>query len=294
MYLDSCLIDSRPSCAFFLLINHICFDSVTIPARSFHMSSARERSEKVLEELKEKNPYFEKYASKIATVQQSSPEEFLSRLDSVEKEKKKPKFGPSKSERDYSELLKPKVSLTTEATRDSSHRKLSDIMRLELIEDKSADDIKHLWLEYHKDKDVITAAIPVEQFNLMMARAKQYPVFILPIPRSQGYEFIMLQFAANTVHFTPLLNYQVHKENAPECLNMTMFTECSDKGIVLMRGEYDTKVLNAQEAQCLANQVQLYYSQNNESKVHLLETFTKSPDKFKHMDIIEELNNLKI
>uniref|UniRef100_A0A182MQW6 ATP synthase mitochondrial F1 complex assembly factor 1 n=1 Tax=Anopheles culicifacies TaxID=139723 RepID=A0A182MQW6_9DIPT len=219
------------------------------------MSSIRERSEKVLEEMKEKNPYFEKYANKIAAVQQSSPEEFLSRLDSVEKEKQKPKFGPSEVDRDYSELLKPKSPLTTEATRDVSHRKLSDIMRIELVEDKSADDIMHL---------------------------------------CQGYEFIMLQFAANTVHFTPLLNYQVHKENAPECLNMTMFTECSDKGIVLMRGEYDSKVLNAQEAQCLANQVQLYYSQNNESKVHLLETFTKNPDQFKHMDIIDELNNLKI
>uniref|UniRef100_A0A182QD06 ATP synthase mitochondrial F1 complex assembly factor 1 n=1 Tax=Anopheles farauti TaxID=69004 RepID=A0A182QD06_9DIPT len=262
--------------------------------RNFQMSSARERSEKVLEELKDKNPYFEKYASKIAAVQQSSPEEFLSRLDHVEKEKQKPKFGPAEPQRDYSELLQPKVPLGTEATRDTSHRKLSDIMRLELIEDKSADDIKHLWLEYHKNKDVITAAIPVDQFNLMMKRAKQYPVFIFPIPRSQGYEFIMLQFAANTVHFTPLLNYQVHKENAPECLNITMFTECSDKGIVLMRGEYDTKVINAQEAQCLANQVQLYYSQNNETKLKLLETFTKSPDKFKHMDIIEELNNLKM
>uniref|UniRef100_A0A182KAT8 ATP synthase mitochondrial F1 complex assembly factor 1 n=1 Tax=Anopheles christyi TaxID=43041 RepID=A0A182KAT8_9DIPT len=172
------------------------------------MSSAREQSEKVMEELKEKNPYFEKYAGKIAAVQQSSPEEFLSRLDNVDKEKKKPKFGPSETQRDYSELLKPKAPLGTEASRDVSHRKLSDIMRLELVEDKSADDIKHLWLEYHKEKDVITAAIPVDQFNLMMARAKQYPVFILPIPRSEGYEFIMLQFASNTVHFTPLLNYQ--------------------------------------------------------------------------------------
>ncbi|EAA10556.3 AGAP004641-PA [Anopheles gambiae str. PEST] len=262
--------------------------------RSFHMSSARERSEKVLEELKGKNPYFEKYASKIAAVQQNSPEEFLSRLDNVDKEKKKPKFGLAEVQRDYSELLKPKAPLGTEASRDITHRKLSDVMRLELIEDKSADDIKHLWLEYHRDKDVITAAIPVDQFNQMMECAKQYPVFILPIPRSEGYEFIMLQFAANTIHFTPLLNYQVHKENAPECLNITMFTECSDKGIILMRGEYDTKVINAQEAQCLANQVQLYYCQKNVSKLHLLETFTRHPDKFKHMDIIEELNNLKI
>lgn len=59
------------------------------------MSSARARSEKVMTELKEKNPYFEKYSKKIAAVQQESPEEFLSRLEKVEEVKKKPKFGPS-------------------------------------------------------------------------------------------------------------------------------------------------------------------------------------------------------
>ncbi|XP_052865308.1 ATP synthase mitochondrial F1 complex assembly factor 1 [Anopheles cruzii] len=262
--------------------------------RGFRMSSARERSEKVLENMKESNPFFEKYANKIASVQQRSPEDFLDRLNSVEKEQKKSKFGPSEVQRDYSELLRPKEALEKNATRNDTHRKLSDIMRLELLDDKSGDDIKHLWLEYHKNKDVVTASIPVEQHQLMMTRAKEHPVFILPVPRSQGYEFVMLQFSANTIHFTPLITYQVHKEDAPECLNITFYTEYVDKGIVLMRGEYDTKVINAQEAQCLVNQLQLYYSQQNETKLQLLETFTKHPDQFKHMDVIEELNNLKI
>lgn len=61
-----------------------------------------------------------------------------------------------------------------------------------------------------------------------------------------------------------------------------------------MRGEYDSNVISGQEAQCLANQLQLYYTQNNPKKVELLETFTKSPDKFKHMDVIKELENLQI
>lgn len=61
-----------------------------------------------------------------------------------------------------------------------------------------------------------------------------------------------------------------------------------------MRGEYDTKVLTAQEAQCLANQLQLYYTQNNPKKLEILETFTKSPDQFKHIDVIKELENLQI
>lgn len=62
---------------------------------NFRMSSARERSEKVMTELKEKNPYFDKYSKKIAAVQQESPEEFLNRLEKVEQEKKKPKFEPT-------------------------------------------------------------------------------------------------------------------------------------------------------------------------------------------------------
>lgn len=50
------------------------------------------RAEKVVEELKN-NPYYEKYAQKIASLQQTSPEEFLSRIEANEKAKNKPKFG---------------------------------------------------------------------------------------------------------------------------------------------------------------------------------------------------------
>lgn len=36
-----------------------------------------------------------------------------------------------------------------------------------------------------------------------------------------------------------LIELQVHKENAPECLTMVHYTELTEKGIILMRGEYD-------------------------------------------------------
>lgn len=58
-------------------------------SRNFRMS-AKLRAEEALEEMKKKNPYFEKYATKIAALQQTSPEEFLNRLDSAnEKPQKK-------------------------------------------------------------------------------------------------------------------------------------------------------------------------------------------------------------
>lgn len=262
--------------------------------RSFRMT-ARQRSEKVLEQLKESNPYFGKYAQKIAAVQKSSPEEFLAKLESVKKEKAKGNVGASEPARDYSGLLSPKAPLGAKPEEDAAYKKLSDIMKLDLVEQRSVEEIKQIWLEYHQGKEVISAAIPVEQYDLMMERAKKYPIFILPIPRSQGYEFMLLQFFANTIHFTPLINYQVHKENAPECLNVAMYAELKEsKGLVLMRGEYDSKVINGKEAQCLANQLQMYYSMQNESKLKLLDLFTNKPDQFKHMDVINELNNLKL
>lgn len=57
--------------------------------RGFQMSASR-KAEEMMKELQEKNPYYEKYAKKIADLQKTNPEEFLQRVESVE-EKSKPK-----------------------------------------------------------------------------------------------------------------------------------------------------------------------------------------------------------
>lgn len=116
--------------------------------------------------------------------------------------------------RNYSELLNPKPSLSGQSGTLSSElpfKKLNDIMKVEMLQDKTADEIKEIWLQYHKQKDVLVATIPTETFTTLTERSKEYPLFILPLPRSQGFEFFLLQFAGNTVHFTPLLCYQVNK-----------------------------------------------------------------------------------
>lgn len=50
--------------------------------------SAKLRAEEALQEMKATNPYFDKYAAKIAALQQKSPEELLNRLESVKKTEK--------------------------------------------------------------------------------------------------------------------------------------------------------------------------------------------------------------
>lgn len=149
------------------------------------------------------NPYFEKYAQKLAKIEKEAPEKLVERL---EKQKEKAKKAEPKP-RDYSELMNPKPAAPSKA--EIPYKRIEDIMKMELMENKTVEEIKLIWMEYHKQKDVIAAVIPVESFEKLMENAKKYPIFIFPIPRTQGYEFIMFQFAANTVHFTPLLCYQV-------------------------------------------------------------------------------------
>ena len=88
----------------------------------------------------------------------------------------------------------------------------------------------------------------------------------MPLPRKEGYEFVVVQFSGNEAHFTTLINFQAFHENAPECLNMIHYEELAEtKGIksilkivkqqviflssffridiVLMVGEFDKNVL---------------------------------------------------
>lgn len=177
----------------------------------------------------------------------------------------------------------------------AKEQRLDSIMKVDLIKDKSKEEIIEIWNEYHKHKDCICGTMTPEQYDKMFTRGKQYSTFLLPLPREQGYEFIMCQFYGLEVHMTPLLWYQTHKENAPECLTMIHYTELKDnKGVVLMRGEFDTKLLQVQEAQCLANELQLYYCNDNEQRLQLLETFTHKPNEFKHMDLIAQLETISL
>jgi len=254
------------------------------------MTTPRKMQE-ILEDLKG-NPYYDKYAQKIAQIQKTAPEEFESRVEKVYE--RKTKTVELSKERQYSQLLKPKEKLnnTQVQTKEIS---LDKVLKIDLIKEKSPDEIKAIWAEYHLQKDCIAATIPSEDFAKLEENSLKHPTFLFPLPRSQGYEFIMCQFESNTVHFTPLLYFQVHKANAPECLTITHFKEFKDdKGIVLMRGEYDKNIIDAKEAQCLANELQIYYIQNDEEKRKLLEVFTYQPDSFDHMDLVKQISNISL
>ncbi|XP_077981740.1 ATP synthase mitochondrial F1 complex assembly factor 1-like [Glandiceps talaboti] len=242
----------------------------------------------------EGNPYYSKYSAKIEEMRRTNPEEFKTRFEQKENRKKaSAKVNDAAADR-LRAAREGKPSMSSSSSR-STQKTLDSVMKLELIQDKTTEEITQIWKDYHSQKDCIAAAIPSRNYEKIHERSQKYPMFLYLLPRKQGYEFILGQFDNHNCHFTSLINYQAYGENSPVLLTMIHYTELQkNKGIVLMQGELDTNTLQVHEAQFLGNQIQMYYGSDDQSKLNLLDNFNNHPENFKHTDLIQELESTKV
>ncbi|KAJ1822795.1 hypothetical protein LPJ56_000618 [Coemansia sp. RSA 2599] len=167
---------------------------------------------------------------------------------------------------------------------------LDQIMRLDLLEPKDAEEIGHIWNQYHATKNTISAAIPIETYRGLLEVARKNPLFVLPLPRDEGVEFFFLQFDHHQVHFTSLIEYKTNTVNARPYLTLTHYTDLAEsKGVVLMRGELDSEcnLIDTQNAQYLALQMQQFYVTGGPEKRAILENFNQRPELFNYQELID-------
>ncbi|XP_067893033.1 ATP synthase mitochondrial F1 complex assembly factor 1 isoform X2 [Heterodontus francisci] len=159
-----------------------------------------------------------------------------------------------------------------------------------MVKEKSPDEIGQIWNQYFALKNTISAVIPGATFDLMHSRLKKCPTFLYALPRQAGYEFFVGQWSATELHFSSLINIQSLGENSPSQLIIYHYPDLQkEKGIVLLTAEIDTTFLDVQEAQCLANEAQLFYATDCQRIFNLVETFNHKPSDFKHMSVIAEI-----
>ncbi|KAG0235326.1 ATP11 protein-domain-containing protein [Mortierella sp. GBAus27b] len=174
---------------------------------------------------------------------------------------------------------------------ESSSPSLDKIMKLELLNDLSVEDISKIWIQKHMDQeDTISAVVPADTYKKMLSRSKEYPMFLLPLSHNDGVEFYLMQFAFHQVIFTSLLEYKTHGSNARPFLTLTHYPELIDsKGIVLMNGSIlsSPRVLTLDQAQVLTFGLQQYYVSDNKERLQLLQDFHKRPEQFSHEKLIE-------
>ncbi|MCJ8737703.1 hypothetical protein PDJAM_G00027120 [Pangasius djambal] len=238
----------------------------------------------------EENPYYSKYEEKIRKLRSTKPQEYKARLEKCSEIKKEP-VGHSK-QADFINIMEQENDKGDKAGAGgfTKNKTLDSILNLDMVKDKSGPEIGELWMNYFSTKDTISAVIPGSTYEKMNNRAKLCPMFLYALPRKEGYEFFLGQWADQELHFTSLINVQTLRENAPSQLILYHYSDLKqDKDIVLMTAEMDSKFITVHEAQCLANQVQLFYAPQRHETFQLVETFNHRPAEFKHMSVIAEL-----
>ncbi|XP_055021300.1 ATP synthase mitochondrial F1 complex assembly factor 1 [Boleophthalmus pectinirostris] len=235
------------------------------------------------------NPFYSKYREKIRELRSSDPEVYKNRLENRSLVKME-RVGNSKQE-EFIKLMDTTTKEGAESSRTTSggasgkNKTLDSILNLDLVKDKTGAEISQIWTRYFSTRDTISAAIPTETFELMQKRSENCPTFLFVLPRSDGFEFFVGQWNRNELHFTSLINLQTRGDSAPSQLLLCHYTELTDKGIVLMNAEKDHSTMDVHEAQCLANQVQLFYG-SRDGAFRLVEAFNHNPKEFNHMDVI--------
>lgn len=253
----------------------------SIQCKAFSTSRIRGKEDEDMNSL-QANPYFGKYSQKISELQKSTPDELTRRIAAIRNKSCEAK------RREFQDKLPHQTSTF------SKKESLDNIVKLDLLKNKSYQEITDIWLQHYASaKNSISVVISAQVYDLILLTKVKHPTFLLPLPRQHGYEYFVSQSCGDEFHFTPLINYQTFKENAPECLALTHFTElANDKNIVLMQGEFNDDVINISEAMCLTNQIHRYYGEKDTKRQKLLHRFSNLPEEFRHMDLIVELERM--
>lgn len=160
-------------------------------------------------------------------------------------------------------LASGQVHSTPTGAQESPIKPLSKILDVEKLMTQDVETITKLWAGYHTIKNKLSAVIPTERYLVMLANARRYPQFVLPLPRQvidedsevsgaskEAFEMQFLEWAvipsaaalgappSSTTLFTPLAEYKLKQDFSQPVLILTFYTDlCQSNGLVLMRGE---------------------------------------------------------
>lgn len=189
---------------------------------------------------------------------------------------------------------KPQKKEPKERKLPSHVKTLDEILKLKLIAEETSEKIGEIWNSYHSTRKALSACLTADFYKQLHAKGKQYPMFVLPLAREEGYEMFLLQFQGHQIYFTPLAEYQLNQENSRPLFELTFYTDLAeDKKIVLMLGEGIEKgPLGLKDAQHLVYQLQIFYVTGNEAQKDQVKKFWSDPSNFNYTQLIESLSTL--
>jgi ATP synthase F1 complex assembly factor 1 len=173
-------------------------------------------------------------------------------------------------------------------------KSLDQIVKLNLLEKEDIEAVKLIWSKYHfAMNDVVAHTLTPEQYHTLMTRGRACPMFVLPLFRNIGFVNMVLQFQSGYVLYSSLREYQKIGEFASPYLTLSHFTELErSKGVVLMRGEVNTKEIDKGQAKEIIRLMYKFYLDDKLFR-DFVEPFNKTPHLFSFQNLMVAIQHVK-
>ncbi|KAL3905127.1 MAG: hypothetical protein SGPRY_011023 [Prymnesium sp.] len=156
-----------------------------------------------------------------------------------------------------------KAFTTHQLERHAPRAHLDELTKLDRLDSETPAAISAIWEAYHSDRPAVAAAVPpLEEFDRILARAAESPLFVFPIRREGGHFMLFSQYSPADRMFvlTYLEEYQRSPQAAQPWASVLLFDDLvATKGIPLLRSEVAEDKLTKKEAEHLILLYRRYY-----------------------------------
>lgn len=171
-------------------------------------------------------------------------------------------------------------------------RRLDDIIKKELIHDKTSTEVADLWYAYHEDKvNVHGLVLKGNEATTILQRAKECPFFIQPIFRDDGYFMLVSQYQ-DPCHFLMayLEDFKMDPTAAQPLLTFSVFDDyATTKDLGLVRAEILNRGIEDEEGRKVVQNMIDGYMKDDEYTT-VVSPFNKRPEAFDLDDFLAQQN----
>ena len=168
-------------------------------------------------------------------------------------------------------------------------KRLDDIFKKEMVQDKTRTDISDLWYTYHENKENVHGlCLGGKEADTLLPRAKSSPFFIQPIFRDDGHFMLVSQFFEPS-HFmlAYLEDYKMDPASAQPLLTVSIFDDYSkEKDLTLVRADILNKGIEDGEGLKVVQSILDNYT--NDDEYLNTKAFNTKPESFDIDDFVAQ------
>eukprot|EP00933_Yihiella_yeosuensis_P075551 TRINITY_DN8499_c2_g1_i1.p1 TRINITY_DN8499_c2_g1~~TRINITY_DN8499_c2_g1_i1.p1 ORF type:complete len:229 (+),score=30.37 TRINITY_DN8499_c2_g1_i1:105-791(+) len=169
--------------------------------------------------------------------------------------------------------------------------KLSDLAKVPLLKQETPVRVREIWLEqYRNSLTTVAGVLSEQQYSELHKNSEACPMFIVPVPRGEGYLNLVWQVQGQNFLYKTLDGFQ---SNSPLLdLSVTLFTELqASHQLVLLHSKIATNLLTKDEAARIIRYTREAYS--DPEFFAWVKRFTHSPREFDYEEFMKEFRPLE-